>query len=98
MLIQTNTPHYLPAENIKKRAYQQRIREVEHSTFTPIVLSLTGGLGLIFVTVRRINGTLDIFFYIRIAKGFHLQEFCITLNLPIHYLRSTAMHSVGAKK
>ena len=29
----------------KKRAYEQRIREVEHGTFTPLVMSLTGGLG-----------------------------------------------------
>ncbi len=28
----------------KKRAYEQRIREVEHSSFTPLVLSATGGL------------------------------------------------------
>jgi len=30
-------------ENIKHRAYEQRIREVEHASFTPIVLSATGG-------------------------------------------------------
>jgi len=30
-------------ENIKRRAYGQRIREVEHASFTPIVLSATGG-------------------------------------------------------
>ncbi len=36
---------YRKHENIKKRAYEQRVREVEHSSFTPIVLSLTGGLG-----------------------------------------------------
>ena len=28
----------------KKRAYEQRIREVEHSTFTPLVFSATGGM------------------------------------------------------
>ena len=26
------------------RAYGQRVREVEHATFTPIVLAATGGL------------------------------------------------------
>ena len=36
---------YRKHENIKKRAYEQRIREVEHGTFTPLVMSLTGGLG-----------------------------------------------------
>ena len=31
-------------ENIKRQAYGQRIREVEHASFTPIVMSATGGL------------------------------------------------------
>ena len=35
---------YKKHENEKKRAYEQRIREVEHSSFTPIVLSATGGM------------------------------------------------------
>ena len=30
----------------KKRAYQQRIQEAEHSSFTPLVLSVTGGMGV----------------------------------------------------
>ena len=32
-------------ENIKKLAYEQRVREVEHGSFTPLVMSLTVGLG-----------------------------------------------------
>ncbi|XP_064404503.1 uncharacterized protein LOC135349822, partial [Halichondria panicea] len=36
---------YHKHENIKKRAYDQRIRDVENSTFTPLILSSTGGLG-----------------------------------------------------
>ena len=35
---------YRKQEEIKKRAYEQRVREVEHSTFTPLVLSATGGM------------------------------------------------------
>ncbi len=35
---------YRKHEQIKKRAYEQRIREIEHATFSPIVLSATGGL------------------------------------------------------
>ena len=31
-------------EKIKLRAYGQRIREVQHGSFTPIVLSATGGM------------------------------------------------------
>ena len=36
---------YRKHENIKKIAYDQRIRDVENSTFTPLILSSTGGLG-----------------------------------------------------
>ena len=31
-------------EKCKKRAYEQRVREIEHASFTPLVLSATGGL------------------------------------------------------
>ncbi len=40
----TITSCYKKHENQKRRAYDQRIREVEHATFTPLVLSATGGL------------------------------------------------------
>ncbi len=36
---------YIKHEREKKRSYEQRIREIEHSSFTPLVLSATGGLG-----------------------------------------------------
>ena len=36
---------YRMHERVKKRQYSQRIQEVEHGTFTPLVMSLTGGLG-----------------------------------------------------
>ena len=36
---------YRSHENAKKRAYDQRIREVEHGTFCPLVFSCTGGMG-----------------------------------------------------
>ena len=32
-------------ENEKKQAYHQRVLEVEHGSFTPIVLSASGGMG-----------------------------------------------------
>ena len=35
---------YRKHEQIKKRAYEQQIREVEHATFSPLVLSAIGGL------------------------------------------------------
>ena len=36
---------YRKHERLKKNSYEQRIREVEHGTFTPLVLAATGGLG-----------------------------------------------------
>ena len=35
---------YKKHENSKKRAYGQRIREIEHASFTPVVMSASGGL------------------------------------------------------
>ena len=36
---------YRHHENLKKKHYEKRIREVEHSSFTPLVFSTTGSLG-----------------------------------------------------
>ena len=36
---------YRRHEQEKKRQYEQRIHEVEHATFTPLVISSTGGMG-----------------------------------------------------
>ena len=36
---------YRRHEMEKKRVYEQRVREIEHSTFTPLVLSATAGMG-----------------------------------------------------
>ena len=36
---------YRKHEMEKKRVYEQRVRETEHASFTPVVLSATGGLG-----------------------------------------------------
>lgn len=35
---------YKKHEQIKKRAYQQRVRKVEHASFTSLVFSTTGGI------------------------------------------------------
>ena len=42
---QTPSACYRKHEREKKRAYAQRILEVEHSSFTPLVFSATGGMG-----------------------------------------------------
>ena len=36
---------YVKHENIKKRAYGERVRNIEHGVFTPLVFSSTGGMG-----------------------------------------------------
>ena len=36
---------YKRQEDAKKREYGQRVREVEHGVFTPLVLTSTGGMG-----------------------------------------------------
>ena len=42
---QTPSACYRKHKREKKRAYDQRVREVEHSSFTPLVFSATGGMG-----------------------------------------------------
>ena len=36
---------YRRHEQEKKRQYEERVREVERATFTPLVMSTTGGMG-----------------------------------------------------
>ena len=50
---------YKQHENEKRRAYQQRILEVEHGSFTPFVFSATGGVGpAAMMMYRRLAGLL----------------------------------------
>ena len=50
---------YRKQENIEKRAYEQRVREIEHSSFTPLSMSLTRGLGKAStVSYKRLVSTL----------------------------------------
>ena len=44
---------YRKHEQAKKREYGQRIREIEHGVFTPLVLSTTGGMGREATTFYR---------------------------------------------
>ena len=44
---------YRKHENTKKRAYDQRIREVEHGTFSALVFSSTGGMGRQAITTYK---------------------------------------------
>ena len=42
---QTPATCYRKHKREKKRVYDQRVREVEHSSFTPLIFSATGGMG-----------------------------------------------------
>ena len=44
---------YRKNELEKKRAYDQRIREVEHGSFSPLVFSTSGGMGPTVTVVYR---------------------------------------------
>ena len=44
---------YRKNELEKKRAYEQRIREIEHGSFSPLVFSAAGGMGTIATVVYK---------------------------------------------
>ena len=51
---------YRRHEREKRRAYEQRVLEVEHDTFTPLVLSTSGGWGLsAMVAFKRLAGPIS---------------------------------------
>ena len=48
------TPLWLSATpGTKKRAYDQRVREIEHGSFSPLVFSTTGGMGTTAMVVYK---------------------------------------------
>ena len=49
---------YRRAELEKKRKYEEKIREVEHGTFSPLVFSCTGGMGPLATVVYKRIATL----------------------------------------
>ena len=59
----TTTAAYCKHESAKKREYAQRVRDVEHGVFTPLVLSAMGGMGREAAT-----------FYKRLADGISRKE------------------------
>ena len=50
---------YRQHENAKKRAYEKRIREVEHGSFVPLVLSVTGLRCIATITYKRLASLLS---------------------------------------
>ena len=50
---------YRRHEQEKRRVYERRVREIEHATFTPFVMSSTGGIGpCATVVLKRLGGLL----------------------------------------
>ena len=44
---------YSKHELDKKREYEERVREIEHGSFSPLVFSTAGGMGPIATTVYK---------------------------------------------
>ena len=90
---------YRRHEQEKKRQYEQRVREVEHSTFTPLVMSTTGGMGKAAATFyKRLASMLsekrdapysETLRWIRCRLGFALLRSSI---MSIRGARSSASH------
>ena len=88
------TAAYKKHEREKKRAYEQRVQEVEYSSFTPLVFSATGGMG------REAN-----IFYKRPASMLSLKwdhQYSATLSwlrcrISFSLLRSSIMAIRGAR-
>ena len=85
---------YRTHEASKKRAYERRILEVEHASFTPLIFSATGGLGReATVVYKRIAAQLS-------AKWGHSYSSTmawIRCHLSFSLLRSSIMCIRGAR-
>ena len=79
---------YRHHENVKKKSYEERIREIEHGSFTPLVFSATGGMApAATVMYKRLASLL--------AEKCH-QDYSKTItwiqtNLSFSLLKSTVM-------
>ena len=85
---------YRKHEQEKRRQNDQRVQEIEHTTFTPMVLSTTGGMGRAATT-----------FYKRLASNIAEKReasYAVTLNwircrLSFALLRASIMYIRGAR-
>ena len=85
---------YCKHENLKKRAYQQRIREIEHSSFSPLVLSSTGGLGPAATsTYKRLGNLLSI----KLDQSYSSTMSWLRCRLSFSLLRSSIQAIRGAR-
>ena len=85
---------YRHHENIKKRAYEERIREIEHYSFTPLAFSATGGMAPVATVMYKRLASL-------LAEKCH-QDYSKTItwirtNLSFSLLKSAVMCLRGAR-
>ena len=85
---------YMKNERDKRRAYDQRIREVEHGSFSPLVFSTAGGMGpTASVVYKRIASMLSQKYDQAYSKTLHW----IRCKLSYSLLRSAIMCLRGAR-
>ena len=77
------TAVYRRHENAKRRSYQQRILEVEHGSFTPLVFSATGGMG---PAARNTYGRLASLLEEKRSVPYYqvIRWLCCLLNFPLY--------------
>ena len=79
---------------LKRRTYEQRVREVEHASFTPLVMSLTGGLGpAASNTYKRLGSLLSAKWDEPYSRIMAWLRYCLSFSL----LRSSIMCIRGAR-
>ena len=90
----TQTAVYRRYKNEKRMSYQQRMLEVEHGSFTPLVFSATGGMG---PAAHVTYGGLTSLLAERRSVLYHqvISWLCCLLNFSL--LRSTVMCIQGAR-
>ena len=81
-------------KNVKKRSYEERIREIEHGSFTPLVFSATGGMAPAATLMYKRLASL-------LAEKRH-QDYSKTItwirtNLSFSLLKSAVMSLRGAR-
>ena len=73
---------YRANEEIKKRKYDQRIREVEHASFSPLIFSTSGGFGPISSL------------FIKRLSHLHAEKFQRPYSIVVNYIRCRYSFSI----
>ena len=73
---------YRANEEIKKRKYDQRIREVEHASFSPLIFSTSGGFGPISSL------------FIKRLSHLHAEKFQRPYSVVVNYIRCQYSFSI----